>query len=121
MLKVIAFDLDGTLTQHKTPLCPENRAAVLNQRLASEFRFDKSVSPIAEPCHRIAFQPITVQVVVDGSAECIGINTQVADDQGFPIYMRIFLQKRNFLRRSCLRRTSRIWEIRSEWGCSPMV
>ena len=28
MLKVIAFDLDGTLTQHKTPLCPENRRAL---------------------------------------------------------------------------------------------
>ena len=28
MLKVIAFDLDGTLTQHKTPLCPANRAAL---------------------------------------------------------------------------------------------
>ena len=28
MLKVISFDLDGTLTQHKTPLCPANRAAL---------------------------------------------------------------------------------------------
>ena len=28
MLKVIAFDLDGTLTQHKTPLCDENRRAL---------------------------------------------------------------------------------------------
>ena len=28
MLKVIAFDLDGTLTQHKTPLCDENRNAL---------------------------------------------------------------------------------------------
>ena len=24
-IKLIAFDLDGTLTQHKTPLCPEHR------------------------------------------------------------------------------------------------
>lgn len=28
-IKVIAFDLDGTLTQHKTPLTPENRAALV--------------------------------------------------------------------------------------------
>ena len=28
MIKTIAFDLDGTLTQHKTPLCPENRRAL---------------------------------------------------------------------------------------------
>lgn len=28
MKKVIAFDLDGTLTQHKTPLCTANRAAL---------------------------------------------------------------------------------------------
>ena len=28
MVKLMAFDLDGTLTQHKTPLSPENRAAL---------------------------------------------------------------------------------------------
>ena len=28
MLKVIAFDLDGTLTQHKTPLDDQNRHAL---------------------------------------------------------------------------------------------
>ena len=28
LLKTIAFDLDGTLTQHKTPLCPANRAVL---------------------------------------------------------------------------------------------
>ncbi len=28
MIKVVAFDLDGTLTQHKQPLSPENRAAL---------------------------------------------------------------------------------------------
>ena len=28
MIKLVAFDLDGTLTQHKTPLSPENRAAL---------------------------------------------------------------------------------------------
>lgn len=27
-IKVIAMDLDGTLTQHKTPLCPEHRAVL---------------------------------------------------------------------------------------------
>ena len=27
-IKLIAFDLDGTLTQHKTPLCPEHRAVL---------------------------------------------------------------------------------------------
>ncbi len=28
MIKLIAFDLDGTLTCHKTPLCEENRQAL---------------------------------------------------------------------------------------------
>ncbi len=28
MIKLIAFDLDGTLTQHKTPLDPQNRAVL---------------------------------------------------------------------------------------------
>ena len=28
MIKLMAFDLDGTLTQHKTPLSPENKAAL---------------------------------------------------------------------------------------------
>lgn len=27
-IKLIAFDLDGTLTQHKEPLSPENKAAL---------------------------------------------------------------------------------------------
>jgi len=36
MLKVIAFDLDGTLTQHKTPLCDENRKAL--EALARKYR-----------------------------------------------------------------------------------
>lgn len=36
MKKVIAFDLDGTLTQHKTPLCPANREALT--ALARKYR-----------------------------------------------------------------------------------
>ena len=36
MLKAVAFDLDGTLTQHKTPLCPENRRAL--EALAQRYR-----------------------------------------------------------------------------------
>ena len=28
MIKLIAFDLDGTLTQHKTPLDPQNKAVL---------------------------------------------------------------------------------------------
>ena len=35
MIKLIAFDLDGTLTQHKTPLSPENRAVL--DRLAEKY------------------------------------------------------------------------------------
>lgn len=33
-LKLVAFDLDGTLTQHKTPIEPQNRAVLeaLSQR-----------------------------------------------------------------------------------------
>ena len=36
MLKVIAFDLDGTLTQHKTPLCDANRKTL--EALAKKYR-----------------------------------------------------------------------------------
>lgn len=35
-IKVIAMDLDGTLTQHKTPLSPENRAAL--EKLSSRYQ-----------------------------------------------------------------------------------
>ncbi len=35
-IKLVAFDLDGTLTQHKTPLCDANREAL--DRLASKYR-----------------------------------------------------------------------------------
>ena len=35
MIQLIAFDLDGTLTQHKTPLSPENRAIL--DRLAEKY------------------------------------------------------------------------------------
>jgi len=35
-IKVIAFDLDGTITQHKTPPIPENRAAL--ERLAKKYK-----------------------------------------------------------------------------------
>ena len=35
MIKLIAFDLDGTLTQHKTPLSPEIRAVL--DRLAEKY------------------------------------------------------------------------------------
>ena len=34
--KLIAFDLDGTLTQHKTPLDPSNRAVL--ERLSKQYR-----------------------------------------------------------------------------------
>ena len=35
MIKLVAFDLDGTLTQHKTPLSAENRAVL--DRLAEKY------------------------------------------------------------------------------------
>ena len=35
MIKVFAFDLDGTLTQHKTPLDEKNRAIL--ERLAQQY------------------------------------------------------------------------------------
>ena len=35
MIKLIAFDLDGTLTQHKTPLDPNNKAAL--EKLAEKY------------------------------------------------------------------------------------
>ena len=33
-IKLIAFDLDGTLTQHKSPLSPENRDVLYEEVLA---------------------------------------------------------------------------------------
>ena len=36
MLKLIAFDLDGTLTQHKTPLDPKNKSVL--DRLAKKYK-----------------------------------------------------------------------------------
>lgn len=36
MIKLLAFDLDGTLTQHKTPLDPKNRAVL--ERLSQKYR-----------------------------------------------------------------------------------
>ena len=35
-IKVIAFDLDGTLTQHKSPMIPENRQMM--ERLAEKYK-----------------------------------------------------------------------------------
>ena len=35
MVKVFAFDLDGTLTQHKTPLAEKNRAIL--EKLAQRY------------------------------------------------------------------------------------
>ena len=37
MVKVFAFDLDGTLTQHKTPLEAQNRKVL--EKLADGFSF----------------------------------------------------------------------------------
>ncbi|MBQ8410024.1 MAG: HAD-IIB family hydrolase [Clostridia bacterium] len=48
MLKLIAFDLDGTLTQHKTPLDDKNRAALC--RLAKKYTL---VMVGAGQCRRI--------------------------------------------------------------------
>ncbi len=36
MYKVIAMDLDGTLTQHKTPLCAEHRDVLTKPSQKSE-------------------------------------------------------------------------------------
>ena len=47
-IKVIAFDLDGTLTQHKTPMIPENRAAM--EHLRQKY---KLVMAGAGQCRRI--------------------------------------------------------------------
>lgn len=47
-IKVIAFDLDGTLTQHKTPMIPENKAAL--ERLAQKY---KLIMAGAGQCRRI--------------------------------------------------------------------
>ena len=48
MIKLIAFDLDGTLTQHKTPLDEKNRAALC--RLAEKYSL---VMVGAGQCRRI--------------------------------------------------------------------
>lgn len=48
MIKLIAFDLDGTLTQHKSPLSDENRAVLL--QLSKKYRL---VMAGAGMCRRI--------------------------------------------------------------------
>ena len=48
MIKLVAFDLDGTLTQHKTKLDPTNRAVL--QKLAEKY---KLVMVGAGNCNRI--------------------------------------------------------------------
>ncbi len=50
-IKLIAFDLDGTLTQHKTPLLNENRAVL--EELAKKYRL---VMAGAGQCERIFAQ-----------------------------------------------------------------
>lgn len=47
-IKLLAFDLDGTLTQHKTPISPENRAVL--EALAKKYRL---VMVGAGECRRI--------------------------------------------------------------------
>ncbi len=47
-IKLVAFDLDGTLTQHKTPLSPEHRAVL--EQLAAKY---KLLMVGAGMCHRI--------------------------------------------------------------------
>ena len=48
MIKLIAFDLDGTLTQHKTPLSEEHRAVL--EQLSKKY---KLLMAGAGMCHRI--------------------------------------------------------------------
>ena len=48
MFQYILFDLDGTLTQHKTPLSPENKAAL--DALGKKY---KLLMAGAGMCHRI--------------------------------------------------------------------
>ena len=57
MIKLIAFDLDGTLTQHKTPLDDKNRSVL--ERLAEKYR-----------------------LVMVGAGQCMRIFNQLG---GFPI------------------------------------
>ena len=47
-IKLVAFDLDGTLTQHKTPLSPENKAVL--DALGKKY---KLLMAGAGMCHRI--------------------------------------------------------------------
>ncbi len=47
-IKLIAFDLDGTLTQHKSPLSPENRAVL--EKLSEKY---KLIMVGAGMCNRI--------------------------------------------------------------------
>ncbi len=50
-IKLVAFDLDGTLTQHKTPLCEEHRQVL--DKLAEKY---KLLMVGAGMCHRIFTQ-----------------------------------------------------------------
>ena len=65
MLKVIGFDLDGTLTQHRTPLAPASRE--LLDRLRRRYRV---LIVGAGNCPRILRQIENYPIDVIGSTAC---------------------------------------------------
>lgn len=62
MIKLLAFDLDGTLTQHKTPLDPKNRAVL--DRLSKKYRL---VMVGAGQCARIFNQMESFPIDIIGN------------------------------------------------------
>ena len=72
-IKLLAFDLDGTLTQHKTPISPENRAVL--EALSKKYRL---VMVGAGSCRRIFEQLGRFSVDIMGN---YGMQEAVYDPQ----------------------------------------
>ncbi len=72
-IKVLAFDLDGTLTQHKTPLSPEHRAVL--DTLAQKY---KLLMVGAGMCRRIYEQMGRYPIDIAGN---YGLQTAIYDPQ----------------------------------------
>lgn len=76
MIKLLAFDLDGTLTQHKTLLEPENRDALL--KLSSKYRL---VMVGAGNCRRIFRQmgDFPIDVIGNYGMQCGRYNARTKE------------------------------------------
>lgn len=104
MIRLIAFDLDGTLTQHKTPLTPENRAAL--SALAERYRL---VMAGAGLCRRIFDQMEHFPIDIIGS-----YGMQFARYDGDTRELRLVLDERAPVDRESVERRAAL--LREKYG-----